>query len=958
MSNKTTTDDGELLTLGELSKPSAYGLSGKHSFTEQIQRHGSDPPQTKTDLSDLPLPKLFDKLPPILAEGSPTPLSELMQLPIARSEKLSFAEIEELPLADIQTLLLVDLAELSVVDQQIALLDDLPLPPLVDVPSETEAGGDGTRKPVRQTKTLTDDGEVGDVRVQIDIIKAKATELEAEIARIVEKLGYGRAADFLRKQNALYLKLLPRSVAKKLAPHLEEEDGSATVDQALKRENAHVDLTSDEESELEHLLIALGRILKRRAHDLIITVVAVRELAQLAQAPEKPKANFIPFGKGGPRNTSLLREEQSTIELQPFLPDQPELNTFDPLNTTQLPPVEITSGRREYSPPIIAHTPVSVDMLTTIVPTDRVVEQVIQQNNGGGGSLGPESVSDLAFTPVAGVPVDKIDPATGLTLGPQDIANRQGQETVGLSGHAEQTITPSRDTNQNAIPDGQLKQDTATSLADIIAKSKYASTGEVERLIDAEHSREDGLKDSLSFVGKSPILTKALLDLEQLEERIRVLRETDGVSLSQILVRARKMWEEEVFGASPVPPIPPIPPADGFVGQRPDRENAFYLEDAARRKKEMEEDAFVGHSILGHLGHYILKNLLVGGSDVADAPTFSSGYSPEILRLLDDIQISLQRGEQNDVIDNWLLEEGITDPQQRQDIIRNIHENGLGGGLGERIGYGRHGGDFYGGSNTSGSSGFRGAVDVGVLSGEMSASLQSAFANLPPGGKLNMAAFNAELQAHPELAMKLAMMVMGEVGGKFGPGTSKEQASNQRLELETAVTRFLIRHAARGQSLEQILWSVSENSRLGYYASSTYRERPTAAEFDYFVKNFLTPVMAGDSLTLRTFGTLFTGNASAGVAANAISSGDAVKHTWLNTGELLTLHRVDAGWLEKNWNSVFLPDTGTTATSAARSTTGPDKTTTGGTVAEAPKVAKAGEAPPASSKPREVAFTP
>jgi hypothetical protein len=125
-------------------------------------------------------------------------------------------------------------------------------------------------------------------------------------------------------------------------------------------------------------------------------------------------------------------------------------------------------------------------------------------------------------------------------------------------------------------------------------------------------------------------------------------------------------------------------------------------------------------------------------------------------------------------------------------------------------------------------------------------------------------------QLSPEIVRKMAWMARGEVGAS-APLDAKIAIT------ETLLNRVAVRDAVRQQkgqrySLAEGLWSVGESSR-GYYARDTYRQPPpSAAEVDAFVKNVLTPVLAGSNVSDRGSGPM-TGNASGSVAAHQLQRG-------------------------------------------------------------------------------------
>lgn len=127
---------------------------------------------------------------------------------------------------------------------------------------------------------------------------------------------------------------------------------------------------------------------------------------------------------------------------------------------------------------------------------------------------------------------------------------------------------------------------------------------------------------------------------------------------------------------------------------------------------------------------------------------------------------------------------------------------------------------------------------------------------IPQAGGIDRSAFAAELAAKPWLVEKMASMVQGEVG-KGAPIDTK------LVQLESAFNRAQV----RGTSLEQALLSVSDDSRRGYYAASTYRA-VTADDVEKFKRDVLAPVLAGSDV-----GKGVTGNASAGVAARQFARG-------------------------------------------------------------------------------------
>ena len=124
--------------------------------------------------------------------------------------------------------------------------------------------------------------------------------------------------------------------------------------------------------------------------------------------------------------------------------------------------------------------------------------------------------------------------------------------------------------------------------------------------------------------------------------------------------------------------------------------------------------------------------------------------------------------------------------------------------------------------------------------------------------------FRHEIASYPELVVKMAHMVFGEVG-RYAPLPVKI------IQLETAFNRA----QARGQTLAHVLLSVKESPSDGYYAIDTYcaAAEPTPEEVETFEKTVLTAVLRGSNLSDVGYGPM-TGNASADVAEHQFAKGD------------------------------------------------------------------------------------
>ena len=124
--------------------------------------------------------------------------------------------------------------------------------------------------------------------------------------------------------------------------------------------------------------------------------------------------------------------------------------------------------------------------------------------------------------------------------------------------------------------------------------------------------------------------------------------------------------------------------------------------------------------------------------------------------------------------------------------------------------------------------------------------------------------FRLEIASYPELVVKMAHMVFGEVG-RYAPLPVKI------IQLETAFNRA----QARGQTLAHVLLSVKESTSDGYYAIETYcaAAEPTPEEVEKFEKTVLKAVLHGSNLSDVGYGPM-TGNASADVATHQFAKGD------------------------------------------------------------------------------------
>lgn len=470
------TDIGDEIAEDELNELFDPNLSGKKNLATSIRRHGTDPPQTHTGLADLHLPKLFDKLPLAVTENRVTPLAELMKLPVATTPKLGFAEIEKLPLPDVQALLLVDLAELPIADQQISLLDDLPLPPLVDWPTDS-ASDSGRAKNLSLPETIATTNRAADIQDLGGIAKLKATNQETELNGIIEKIGYSRVALHLKKQNIFYLKLLPRSIAKKLAPFLDEDEETET-------QNVDVNLEADESAELEELLIALGRLLRRRARDLVISIAVVRELSSLTntripaaqqtslKAVEEPDL-LTPAAPEPLPDTSLLHAEQPTQTItsvvfaemlaDPVILELPELKNTDPSTGTATSVADPQSANQTntatqtvfadstLTAPVVTGDPVqslAVDTATQTIVADRIQTAPVVTTDLAQ-SLAVDTPTTTTTEIVVGVKV-QTEPAT-------ELMNEAPADDV-ASARSPTPVIPNADTSQNAFAEESLLQ--------------------------------------------------------------------------------------------------------------------------------------------------------------------------------------------------------------------------------------------------------------------------------------------------------------------------------------------------------------------------------------------------------------------------------------------------------------------------------------------------------------------
>jgi hypothetical protein len=137
---------------------------------------------------------------------------------------------------------------------------------------------------------------------------------------------------------------------------------------------------------------------------------------------------------------------------------------------------------------------------------------------------------------------------------------------------------------------------------------------------------------------------------------------------------------------------------------------------------------------------------------------------------------------------------------------------------------------------------------------------QSRPSGRPTQPNVDRSSFRSQI-TDPNVVRKMAWMVNGEIG-RNAPIQAKI------IQLETLFNRAQM----RGQNLNQVLWSTSENPNHGYYQGGpqgTYgaRNAPSGAEIAAFQRDVLGPVMKGSNYSDIGWGPM-TGNASGKTAAD------------------------------------------------------------------------------------------
>lgn len=242
------------------------------SLAEQIQHLGMEP-LSDPEYPDLPVAYFLQNTQVETAEKKLTSLVDLVDVPSV--------ERQLLPLVDVADILVTGLQEFSLLELPQIPLEDLLLPPLVGLPDlkllvETEAE-DPTLDPLRlrKKKKSGDQGTLS-VQLQASLFRSKATGFDAEITRLVSELGYSAAAAFLRKQDPVYLQIIPQSIKKVLTPYMVSDESQKVVPA----------FDQDKDS----LLSILGGLLEHHAQSLwvVTAALAVDQLAPEVRETIKP----------------------------------------------------------------------------------------------------------------------------------------------------------------------------------------------------------------------------------------------------------------------------------------------------------------------------------------------------------------------------------------------------------------------------------------------------------------------------------------------------------------------------------------------------------------------------------------------------------------------------------------------------------------------------------------------
>lgn len=123
----------------------------------------------------------------------------------------------------------------------------------------------------------------------------------------------------------------------------------------------------------------------------------------------------------------------------------------------------------------------------------------------------------------------------------------------------------------------------------------------------------------------------------------------------------------------------------------------------------------------------------------------------------------------------------------------------------------------------------------------------------PPRPRIDRTQANAEVQANPELASRIATIARGEVGN---------DPRAQQVIAETIANRA----AARGQTLDQVMQQYTGPGSRGYYPASTFGRGQASPDV-------VNAMLRGSDVGGQALGFAPTGNASGGVAARGIASG-------------------------------------------------------------------------------------
>lgn len=619
---------------------------------KKAMRGGTGPPASGEESEVLPLAG-FVGLPKASAFESKFPA-------FVDFADIALTEVQVAPIFDMQLPPLLEVAELPILEVPLEdLIAELGLPMAEEVLEEEaatddEGGGDkdkGKGTGSGTTETAPRPRSLRSAPFTSEQIQARTVAFETTVTRIIEQLGYVKAAGFFKEQTTSYLRYLPKSVVQQLAPHfLDDATNEGSEAWTTSAYNPDADPTIDDHPEHEELLLALSALLKRRVRDVSFFATPPEKITSFAAINQQPSTARIVEGSLAEAlladiPAGLTRQDLSPATSAPrgralldtgILPTPAVVTTPQPISnrapqttvTTTTKPVTTVTQTVNLAPTQALLTPDS--LLTPDVPLADVLEQVRVESRSPD-AVGLPELTKPVVTPSQGLQrgqtvatttalVTGLDPLTGKPLAEITDANVNADAAQALL-NTPQTNNPLTGLSPATVgydaalaealvnvPNGMvgldLKQPQQDLPRSLLKTPKAIETIEALRQRDTEVEWDEDEApegdeafevDARGMPAVAPDLDRRIdhgadPGVEQAEARKAADRNSKRKGR-----RAAKDLAEELDIAP-----------NNLVNED---EKRAYEEEAERRRREQEEE-LLAHALMGQFGHHSLRSLL------------------------------------------------------------------------------------------------------------------------------------------------------------------------------------------------------------------------------------------------------------------------------------------------------------------------------------------------------------